>query len=65
MKWCGSVCTFHMITIFVWVGTTFRFFVLNFHSFVCFSDLFVRSLGVHRDNLLESGDGGAGYEGGR
>lgn len=35
MKRCGSVCTFDMITIFVWVGTTFRFFVLNFHSIFC------------------------------
>lgn len=52
MKWCGSVCTFDMITIFVWVGTTFRFLVLNFHSFVFVFLIFLCGLlGVHRDNL--------------
>lgn len=61
MKWCGSVCTFDMITIFVWVGTTFRFFGLNFHFLIFWCGL----LGLHRDNLWESEDGGAGYEGGR
>lgn len=48
MKWCGSVCTFDMITIFVWVGTTFRSFDLN--SLFVFRIFLCGLLGVDRDN---------------
>lgn len=48
MKWCGSVCTFDMITICVWVGTTFRFFDSNFHSLIFVFLIFLCGLlGVH------------------
>lgn len=32
MKWCGSVCTFDMITVLLWVGNDIPFF--SFFSFV-------------------------------